>query len=244
MRHWPPAAAAAVRCAYGSLVVQVQSRSAAAAAAGLPASRRRSRGCGARPRAALPPWMPCSSEDDAGDLRVVARREEHEPAVVAQVLGRSCRPRPRPVFEMTCAVPVLPETSWPAMRARPPVPAPLTTIHRPSRIACSFSGSMSTFDCGGGGGTGFQPAAVVDRLEQVRRDARAAVGERRHVDRHRHRRHRHLALADRRPRSSRRRTTSRASARASTRSTARAPAPRSADRCRSSRRGRAASPTC
>ena len=50
-------------------------------------------------------------EHDAGNLRVVARREEHEPAVVAQVLGRSCRRAACPWFEMTCAVPVLPDTS-------------------------------------------------------------------------------------------------------------------------------------
>ena len=67
---------------------------------------------------------------------------------------------------------------------------------------------MSTVDCGGGGGTGFQPLPVVDRLEQVRRHPGAAVGERRHVHRHRHRRHRHLRPGRCRPRSSRRRTTS------------------------------------
>ena len=39
-------------------------------------------------------------------------------------------------------------------------------------------------------------AAVVDRLDEVRCDTRAAVGDRRHVDRHRHRRHRDRALAD------------------------------------------------
>ena len=38
-----------------------------------------------------------------------------------------------------------------------PVPPPLTTPHSPSRIACSFSGSMSTFDCGGGTGAGTHP---------------------------------------------------------------------------------------
>ena len=64
----------------------------------------------------------------------------------------------RPAFEITCAVPVLPQTSWPSIRARPPVPPPLTTIHMPSRIAWSFSGVTSIFDCGGGAGTGFQPS--------------------------------------------------------------------------------------
>ena len=62
----------------------------------------------------------------------------------------------RPVLEMTCAVPVLPQTSLPSMRVRRPVPlGELTTFHMPSRIADSFSGLTSTTDCGGGAGTGF-----------------------------------------------------------------------------------------
>ena len=48
------------------------------------------------------------AEDHAGDLRVVRRREEHEPAVVAQVAVRCRAPPARPWFEITCAVPVLP----------------------------------------------------------------------------------------------------------------------------------------
>ena len=52
-------------------------------------------------------------EDDAGNLRVVARREEHEPAVVAQVLVGLAAAAAVPWFEMTCAVPVLPDTSSP-----------------------------------------------------------------------------------------------------------------------------------
>ena len=40
------------------------------------------------------------------------------------------------------------------------------------------------------------PGPVVHRLDEVRRDARAAVGERRGVDRHGHRRDCHLPLAD------------------------------------------------
>ena len=102
----------------------------------------------------------------------------------------------RPWFEMTWAVPVLPQTSCPVIRARPPVPPAFTTIQRPSRIACSFAGSTSIAACGGGVGTGFQPRALVDRLDQVRRDPGAAVRERRHVHRHRHRRHRDLPLPD------------------------------------------------
>ena len=153
-------------------------------------------------------------EHDAGDLRVVARREEHEPAVVAQVLVGLARPRPCPAFEMTCAVPVLPDTSCPGILRRAARAArSLTTIHMPSRIACSFSGSSVDLRLRRRRRHRLPPVAIVDRLEQVRRHARAAVGERRHVDGHRHRRHRHRALADRRPRSSRRRTTSRASSR-------------------------------
>ena len=141
-------------------------------------------------------------EHDAGNLRVVARREEHEPAVVAQVLvvlpGRGACP----AFEITCAVPGLarrrrsPSTCALAARCR----APLTTIHRPSRIACSLSGSMSTLRLRRRRRHRLPPVAVVHRLEQMRRHARAAVGERRHVDRHRHRRHRRPApwpIADR-----------------------------------------------
>src|SRR5882762_4856500 len=60
-------------------------------------------------------------------------------------------------LEMTCEVPVFPQTSCPSIRARPPVPAPLTTPHMPCRIASSFSGVTSTFDWGGGGGTGLSP---------------------------------------------------------------------------------------
>ena len=49
-------------------------------------------------------------EDHAGDLGVVARREEDEPPVVAQIDGAELRASAalRPCSEMTCAVPVLP----------------------------------------------------------------------------------------------------------------------------------------
>ena len=98
----------------------------------------------------------------------------------------------RPWFEMTCAVPVLPATSLPATRARPPVPRAVDHHPHPVANRLQLSGVMSTFDCGGGAATGFQPLPVVHRLDEVRRDAGAAVGDRRHLDRHRHRRHRDL----------------------------------------------------
>ena len=58
---------------------------------------------------------------------------------------------------MTCAVPVLPATLNPGMRARPPVPAALTTIHSPSCSASTVDSFILTTDCGGGAGTGCQP---------------------------------------------------------------------------------------
>src|SRR2546426_9945167 len=58
---------------------------------------------------------------------------------------------------MTCAVPVLPDTSYPLICALCPVPAPLTTRNRPSRIACSLAGSSAACDFAPGRGTGFQP---------------------------------------------------------------------------------------
>ena len=131
--------------------------SAAAAAAGLPSSRRTFEhvmrdGGGVRRRARRARGR--RRRQSAGCR--AARRTRTSRCRAGPC--RSCRAAARaPWFEITCAVPVLPDTSLPAIRALPPVPAPFTTIHRPSRIACSFSGSMSTFDCGGGAGTGFQP---------------------------------------------------------------------------------------
>ena len=73
--------------------------------------------------------------------------------------SRSVRPAAclPPCSEITCAVPVLPDTSLPGMRARPPVPAPLTTRNKPSCSALIVSGFSCTRDFGAGGGTGFQP---------------------------------------------------------------------------------------
>lgn len=61
------------------------------------------------------------------------------------VLPAAARP---PSSEMTCAVPVFPATSRPSRRARPPVPAALTTIHNPS---CSAA-TVSRLSCAGPGG--------------------------------------------------------------------------------------------
>ena len=138
-----------------------------------------------------------------------------------------------------------PQTSCPAMRARPPVPAAVDDHPQPVVDGLRASpASSSTVDCGGGAGTGFQPLPSSTALTRCGVYARAAVGERRHHDRQRHRRHATcpwpiateivspgvpLLLVRASP---------------STRSTARGPGARSADRCRSSRRGRAASPTC
>ena len=71
-------------------------------------------------------------ENHAGDLRIVARREEDEPAVIAQVHLVPRRRRLSPCYRDDLAVPVLPETSRPGILPRPPVPPPLTTSHRPS----------------------------------------------------------------------------------------------------------------
>ena len=109
-------------------------------------------------------------EDHAGDARVVARCEEHGPPVVAQVLAGPCR-RPRALVRDDLRRPVLPQTSLPGICATRAVPPALTTIHSPSRIACSISGFISTRDCGGGTGKSFHPCAVVFRLGEVRRDA-------------------------------------------------------------------------
>jgi hypothetical protein len=43
------------------------------------------------------------------------------------------------------------------MRARPPVPAALTTRHNPSRTAATLSGFIFTTSFGGGGATFIQP---------------------------------------------------------------------------------------
>ena len=134
-------------------------------------------------------------EHHAGDLRVVARREEHEPAVVAQVLAALGAPR-RALVRDHLRGAGLAAHVVPGIRARPPCRRALTTIHMPSRIAWSFSGAHVDLRLRRRRRHRLQSVAVVHRLDEVRRDARAAVGERRRVDRQRDRRHRHLPLAD------------------------------------------------
>ena len=108
------------------------------------------------------------------------------------------RRRLAPVSDTTCAVPVLPDTSLPSMRARPPVPAPLTTSQRPSRTACRSSWLSETLARGAGGGIALPALAIrIDRAHQVRRHERAAIGDGRDHRRQRDRRDGHGALADR-----------------------------------------------
>ncbi len=228
------------------LVVEPQSSCVGAGGSGLPVLLREERrpGCGAPPSAAFGPWMPCSRNTTPAICGLSRGAKKTN-----QPLSRRSFPlraaAMRPAFEITCAVPVLPQTSCPSIRARPPVPPPLTTIHRPSRIAWSFSGVTSICDCGGGGGTGFQPSPSSTALQQMRRDAGSAVGERRACRPPSRPASPTPAPGRWRRKSSRRRTTSSLSCTLpSTPSRERAPGARSAGRCRSSRQGRGASPTC
>ena len=128
-------------------------------------------------------------EDDAGDLRVVARREEHEPAVVAHV-HLAAPAALAPVSEMTCAVPVLPETSRPSIsRAAAGAGAvddqPQPVVHRARRSTAS----SSTVDCGGGGGTGFQPVPSSTALSTCGVYRVPPLATRHHHDGQRQRRH-------------------------------------------------------
>ena len=101
---------------------------------------------------------PCSacSRKAGRHFWIVARREEDEPALVTEILC-GLPAAARPLREMTCAVPVLPETSRPIIRARPPVPAPFTTSHRPWCTALTAAGDIATFESGSETGHGFQP---------------------------------------------------------------------------------------
>ena len=107
------------------------------------------------------------AEDDAGDFRIVARREEDEPAVIAQVAlgaaGRLLAALQRNHLRRAG----LARTSLPGMRARPPVPAPLTTRNRPSCSAATVSGFSCTCDFGARRLHRLPSVPVVDRLQQV-----------------------------------------------------------------------------
>ena len=157
--------------------------------------------------AALALWTPCSTKTTPA-ISGLSRGAKNTNQPWSRRSFPLLAAATRPLFEMTCAVPVLPHTSCPGIFARPPVPPALTTIHMPSRMAWSFSGVTSIFDCGGGSGTRLPAFPVVDGPHEMRRDARAAVGERRRVDGERDRASPRPAPARWRPRSSRRHTIS------------------------------------
>ena len=93
-------------------------------------------------------------EHHARDFGVISRGEEHEPAVI--LVDRRVFPGPIAAacaaallsFEMTCAVPVLPDTSLPSILPRV-VAVPLgelTASHNPSRSAARCFGSIVKVD--------------------------------------------------------------------------------------------------
>ena len=106
--------------------------------------------------AALEPCSPCSAKMTPA-ISGLSRgaKNANQPWSRRSISVRPAAALP-PCSEITCAVPVLPETSRPATRARPPVPLPLTTIHSPSCSAAMVSG-LSLTPCGGGWSTGRQP---------------------------------------------------------------------------------------
>ena len=137
-------------------------------------------------------------EDHTGDLRLVARREEDEPAIVAQVLARPSGGDTAGIRDHLRA------SRLPGyVVARQPCPSSsrrgiIRIDHQPHaiadrlelfRIECHLRLRLRRRHR-------LPPGSVVNGLEQVRRHARAAVGKRRHVDRHRHWRQRHRALSD------------------------------------------------
>ena len=131
-----------------------------------------SRGCGARSAPRSVPCSPCSANTTPAISRVVARREEHEPAVVAQVqVGPPLAARLRALERDHLRRAGLAATRRsPAVRAFPPVPPrvhdhpePVVDARRSSRA------SARPAPCAAGGGTGFHPLPVVHRPEQVRR---------------------------------------------------------------------------
>ena len=133
-------------------------------------------------------------EHDAGHGRMIARREEHEPAVVAQVLAR-----PRGGASSVRDHLRRPGLARNILAGDSGRRAGATAVHHHPE---SVADRLQLFRIDLNLRLRRRPrhrlpaGAIVDGFEQVRRDARAAVGERRHVHGHRHRRHRHLALAD------------------------------------------------
>ncbi len=97
---------------------------------------------------------------------------------------------------MTCAVPVLPETSWPAIaRARGRADA---VDREPEPVAHGLEHLLRDLEQGPRRGHAevSPPLPEVHGLDDVRRDERAAVGDGGNHARERNRRDRHLALAD------------------------------------------------
>ena len=136
------------------------------------------------------------AEDHAGDLRVVPRREEDEPAMVAQVAAAAPRGQASLVRNHLrgagLARDVASEDAAAAAGAGAVDDAPQPVVQRRQRRR------LERHAFGDDGRRRHLPAAAfVDRADDVRRHARPAVGHRGNHHRQRRRRHRHLALADR-----------------------------------------------
>ena len=85
--------------------------------------------------AVTPPWPPCSTNTTPAICGLSRGAKNTNQPLSRRSLSVLPLAACAPSSEITCAVPVLPDTSRPAIRASPPVPVPFTTIHRPSRIA-------------------------------------------------------------------------------------------------------------
>ncbi len=136
------------------------------------------------------------AEDDAGDLRVVPRREEDEPAVVAQVAAAAARGLASLVGDHLRGAGLAgdvaardPATNTGARSVDHP-PQPVMQRRQRRRLERhAFRHDR---------GRGHLPAAAfVDRADHVRRHTGAAVGHGGNHDAERRRRHSHLSLADR-----------------------------------------------
>ena len=89
--------------------------------------------------AAAVPCSPCSANTTPA-IRGLSRGAKNTNQPLSRRSFRCMPAAARPLFEMTCAVPVLPQTSLPGICATRAVPPALTTIHSPSRIAWRISG--------------------------------------------------------------------------------------------------------